>query len=107
MTRALMLSLIALALGACQAQPPVASQQLSPAQVAAIAARIEQRYPAQPASERQALLHQVVTAIDNMVFVEGGTFEMGDFGWVTPYDPANMCDWPCGWERDDLVPLVP
>ena len=39
MPRMLTLSLIALALGACQAQPPVASQQLSPAQVVAIAQR--------------------------------------------------------------------
>ncbi|WP_434555943.1 formylglycine-generating enzyme family protein [Pseudomonas aeruginosa] len=95
-----------LAIGACHAAP-ASSQSLSAAQVTAIAQRIEQRYAQQPASERQALLKQVVTAIDNMVFVQGGTFEMGDFGWASEYDPAHMCEWPCGLERDQLMPLVP
>ncbi|MDH1525228.1 hypothetical protein, partial [Achromobacter mucicolens] len=66
----------AFALSACHA-PPVDSQSLSATHVAAIAKRIEQRYHQHPAQERLALLKQVVTAIDNMVFIEGGTFEMG------------------------------
>ncbi|MNE25858.1 Serine/threonine-protein kinase pkn1 [compost metagenome] len=33
-----------------------------------------------------------------MVFVEGGEFQMGDFGWPYDDDPANLCDWPCGVE---------
>ncbi|RQS58927.1 hypothetical protein DID96_35640 [Burkholderia sp. Bp8963] len=95
-----------LAISACHASP-VTSKTLSTAQVKAIEQRIEQRYAQQPACERQALLTQVVAAIDNMVFVEGGTFEMGDFGWVSEYNPARMCEWPCGLERDELMPLVP
>lgn len=95
-----------LVLGGCNASA-IPSQSLSAKQVTAIAERIEQRYPNQPALERQALLQQVVTAIDNMVFVEGGTFEMGDFGWIGVYEPSNMCEWPCGIDKDELWPLVP
>ncbi|QXI30593.1 formylglycine-generating enzyme family protein [Pseudomonas vanderleydeniana] len=96
-----------LVLAGCNKTSPVLSQSLTPQHVREIAERIDQRYPQQPVSERQALLQQVVTAIDNMVFVEGGTFEMGDFGWVGQYDPAHMCEWPCGVPRDELWFLVP
>ncbi|POA20298.1 hypothetical protein C1886_09320 [Pseudomonas sp. FW300-N1A1] len=101
------LGLFALVLTACNQSAVVPSESLSPGQVTAIAVRIDQRYPDQAESERRALLQQVVTAIDNMVFVEGGTFEMGDFGWVGEYDPANMCEWPCGVPTDELWFLVP
>ncbi|WP_095083298.1 SUMF1/EgtB/PvdO family nonheme iron enzyme [Pseudomonas sp. Irchel s3h17] len=101
------LALLSFLLGACNQNSVTPSQSLSPKQVVAIAERIDQRYPKQPDLERRALLQQVVTAIDNMVFVEGGTFEMGDFGWVGEYDPANMCKWPCGVPRDELWFLVP
>ncbi|MNF75161.1 Serine/threonine-protein kinase pkn1 [compost metagenome] len=101
------LGLFALVLTACNQSAVVPSQSLSLGQVTAIAVRIDQRYPDQAESERRALLQQVVTAIDNMVFVEGGTFEMGDFGWVGEYDPENMCEWPCGVPRDELWFLVP
>jgi formylglycine-generating enzyme required for sulfatase activity len=33
-----------------------------------------------------------------MVFVEGGEFEMGDFGWKQNDDPTNLCTWPCGMD---------
>ncbi|MFC3941235.1 hypothetical protein CCU68_02850 [Pseudomonas gingeri NCPPB 3146 = LMG 5327] len=99
--------LLTLLLGACNQNSVVPSQSLSPKQVAAMAERIDQRYPEQPASERLVLLQHVVKAIDNMVFVEGGTFEMGDFGWIGEYDPENMCEWPCGVDRDELWFLVP
>ena len=99
--------LFALMLVACHQSRVIPSHSLSPQQVAAVAERIDQRYPKQVDSERRALLQHVVTAIDNMVFVEGGTFEMGDFGWVGEYDPANMCEWPCGAPRDELWFLVP
>ncbi|POA20235.1 hypothetical protein C1886_09325 [Pseudomonas sp. FW300-N1A1] len=101
------LALLSFLLGACNQNSVTPSQSLSPKQVAAVAERIDQRYPKQVDSERRALLQHVVTAIDNMVFVEGGTFEMGDFGWVGEYDPANMCEWPCGAPRDELWFLVP
>ncbi|NWD09719.1 formylglycine-generating enzyme family protein, partial [Pseudomonas gingeri] len=100
-------ALLTMLLTACNQNSVVPSQSLDPKQVTAIAERIDQRYPDHPASERLALLQHVVKAIDNMVFVEGGTFEMGDFGWVGEYDPENMCEWPCGLPRDELWFLVP
>ncbi|MCX7079370.1 MAG: SUMF1/EgtB/PvdO family nonheme iron enzyme [Pseudomonas sp.] len=99
--------LLALLLSACEQNSVIPSQSLSAKQVSAIAEGIEQRYPKQPAAERQALLQHVVSAIDNMVFVEGDSFEMGDFGWAGEYDPANMCEWPCGVPKDELWLLVP
>ncbi|QXI30592.1 formylglycine-generating enzyme family protein [Pseudomonas vanderleydeniana] len=96
-----------LVLAGCNQTSPVLSQSLAPQHVREIAERIDQRYPQQPAAKRKALLQQVITAIDNMVFVEGGTFEMGDFGWIGEYDPENMCEWPCGVSRDELWFLVP
>ncbi len=83
------------------------SQNLSAEQVQAIQQRIDQRYTERSATEREAVLKLVVTAIDHMVFVEGGTFEMGDFGWAPEYDPEHMCTWPCGLSRDQLMYFVP
>ncbi len=48
------------------------------------------------------MLNTVVRSLDNMVFVEGGEFQMGDFGWPYDDDPANMCDWPCGVEPERM-----
>ncbi len=95
-----------LVLSACHAGT-MRSQTLSAAQVQAIQQRIDQRYTERSATEREAVLKQVVTAIDHMVFVEGGTFEMGDFGWAPEYDPEHMCTWPCGLNRDQLMYFVP
>ncbi|WP_256220585.1 SUMF1/EgtB/PvdO family nonheme iron enzyme [Pseudomonas sp. P1.8] len=41
-------------------------------------------------------------SLDNMVFVEGGEFQMGDFGWPFDDNPTNMCDWPCGVEPERM-----
>ena len=72
------------------------SQKLSPDKVAEIAMTIERKYPKLSAEVRGKLLNTVVQSLDNMVFVEGGEFQMGDFGWPFDDDPANMCDWPGG-----------
>ncbi|WP_313482207.1 formylglycine-generating enzyme family protein [Pseudomonas sp.] len=78
------------------------SQKLSPDKVAQIAATIEQKYPKLSSELRGKVLHTVVRSLDNMVFVEGGEFQMGDFGWPYDDDPANMCDWPCGVEHERM-----
>jgi len=31
-----------------------------------------------------------------MVFVEGGEFQVRDFGWLYDDDTMSFCDWPCG-----------
>ena len=72
------------------------SQKLSADKVAEIAATIERTYPELSTEIRGQLLNTVVKSLDNMVFVEGGEFQMGDFGWPHNFDITNMCDWPCG-----------
>ncbi|MDD2050620.1 formylglycine-generating enzyme family protein [Pseudomonas putida] len=93
-----------LLLPGCQAQsPPLPeSQKLTPEKVAQIAATIDQKYPKLSTEIRSKLLNTVVQSLDNMVFVEGGEFQMGDFGW--PYDdaPTNMCDWPCSVDPEQM-----
>ncbi|WP_372242104.1 formylglycine-generating enzyme family protein [Pseudomonas sp. Fl4BN1] len=95
---------ILLLLTGCQAQssPFPKSQKLSPDKVAQIAATIEQKYPKLPTEVRGKLLSTVVQSLDNMVFVEGGEFQMGDFGWPYDDDPTNMCNWPCGVEPERM-----
>ncbi|MEB0048919.1 hypothetical protein QN373_26690, partial [Pseudomonas sp. Dout3] len=60
------------------------------------------KYPTLSADIRSTLLNTVVSSLDNMVFVEGGEFQMGDFGWVFDDDPSNMCNWPCGVEPERM-----
>ena len=88
----------------CQAQTSVLpkSQKLSADKVAEIAATIERTYPKLSTEIRGQLLNTVVKSLDNMVFVEGGEFQMGDFGWPYDDDPKNLCDWPCGVDPERM-----
>ena len=102
----------------CQASAPLPkSQKLSAEKVAEIASTIDRKYPQLSREIRGKLLNTVVQSLDNMVFVEGGEFQMGDFGWVYDDDVTNMCAWPCGvdprsmgrlsmYGNDDFVHLV-
>ena len=94
-------------LAGCQAQntPLPKSQKLSVDKVAEIAATIEQKYPKLSSEVRGRVLNTVVQSLDNMVFVEGGEFLMGDFGWPHNDDPKNMCDWPCGVDPSRMGPI--
>ncbi|WP_065757691.1 formylglycine-generating enzyme family protein [Pseudomonas defluvii] len=96
-----------LLLTGCQAQslPLPKSEKLSAEKVAQIATTIDQTYPKLSTDVRAQLLNTVVQSLDNMVFVEGGEFQMGDFGWKCDYDPSNMCEWPCGVEPERLCPI--
>jgi formylglycine-generating enzyme required for sulfatase activity len=78
------------------------SKTLSPEKVAAIAATVKTKYPDLSAELRDKVLNTVVQSIDNMVFVEGGQFDMGDFGWICEYDEKDVCTWPCGQEPEQL-----
>ncbi|MFG6205963.1 formylglycine-generating enzyme family protein [Pseudomonas retamae] len=80
--------------------PP--SKNLSPERVASIAETVKARYPDLSAELRDKVLNTVVQSIDNMVFVEGGQFDMGDFGWICEYDEKDVCTWPCGQEPEQL-----
>ncbi|WP_426235864.1 formylglycine-generating enzyme family protein [Pseudomonas sp. TWP3-2] len=93
-----------LLLTGCQAQSSSLpkSQKLSPDKVAKIATTIEQQYPKLSTEVRGKLLNTVVQSLDNMVFVEGGEFQMGDFGWPYDDDPTKLCDWPCGVDPEQM-----
>ena len=95
---------VSLMLMGCQAQTSALpkSQKLSADKVAEIAATIERTYPKLSTEIRSQLLNTVVKSLDNMVFVEGGEFQMGDFGWPYDDDPKNLCDWPCGVDPERM-----
>ncbi len=81
--RTLAVSLISLGfLAACDSGSASLPQSsvLLPEQVQAIARNIEEKYPSFSNSKRQEILTLAVRSIDEMIYVEGGEFEMGDFG---------------------------
>ncbi|MDR6713626.1 formylglycine-generating enzyme required for sulfatase activity [Pseudomonas hunanensis] len=78
------------------------SQKLPPEKVEQILGTIGKNYPHLSSEIRANILKTVVQSLDNMVFVEGGEFQMGDFGWPYDDDPTNMCDWPCGVDPDRM-----
>lgn len=93
----------------CEAQSSAlpTSDKLSEDKVAEIAERVEARYPDLSRTLREQILATVVRSLDDMVFIEGGEFEMGDFGTLCNYDPTNMGVWPYGQEPDRLCPITP
>ncbi|HDS1735288.1 TPA: SUMF1/EgtB/PvdO family nonheme iron enzyme [Pseudomonas putida] len=82
------------------------SQKLPPEKVEQILGTIGKNYPHLSSEIRANILKTVVQSLDNMVFVEGGEFQMGDFGWPYDDDPTNMCDWPCRVESDRMGRLT-
>ena len=83
------------------------SRKLSSERVKHIAQTIEQEHPDLSSQKQQEILTLVIRSIDDMIRVEGGEFEMGDFGWICDFDPAQKCDWPCGEEPENLCPITP
>jgi sulfatase modifying factor 1 len=106
--RMLLPSIALLLVAGCQAQsqPLPKSEKLSPEKVAAIAERIDARYPKLSDDLRSQMLSTVVRSLDEMVFIEGGEFEMGDFGAPCDFDQTNMGTWPYGYEPDELCPIT-
>ena len=82
------------------------SEKLSPVKVKEIAARIDRRHGGLSSEMRRRILETVVRSIDNMVFIKGGEFEMGDFGIPCEYDPSDMCEWPCGLAQEEMCPIT-
>lgn len=89
-----------------QSNPLPLSEKLSPEKVAAISMKVETTYPQLSAELRSDILNTVVRSLDNMVFIEGGEFEMGDFGAPCDFDPTNMGTWPYGYDPDELCPIT-
>ncbi|MGY2293606.1 formylglycine-generating enzyme family protein [Pseudomonas sp. SDO528_S397] len=96
-------------LSGCEADssPLPISKSLSPEKVAVIAKNVEKKYPDMSIDLRNKVLNTVVQSIDNMVFIEGGQFDMGDFGWICDYDEKDVCTWPCGQEPERLCNISP
>ena len=94
------------AAAACSSANLPESQKLSPEKVGEIAARIEAQYPNLAQDKRDEVLRVVVRSLDEMVFIEGGTFEMGDFGWKCDFNPAEVCTWPCGVPEDSVCNIT-
>ncbi|MFI8738358.1 formylglycine-generating enzyme family protein [Ectopseudomonas toyotomiensis] len=90
-----------------QSQPLPKSERLNPEKVSAIAERIDSQYPKLSSELRGQMLNTVVRSLDEMVFIEGGEFEMGDFGAPCDFDQTNMGTWPYGYEPDELCPITP
>lgn len=110
MLRQLVLALPAMRfLVGCEAEsgPLPTSKSLAPEKVSTIAATIAKKYPDLSSELRGKVLNTVVQSIDNMVFVEGGQFDMGDFGWICEYDEKDVCTWPCGQDPEQMCNISP
>ncbi|MDD1781103.1 formylglycine-generating enzyme family protein [Enterovibrio sp. ZSDZ35] len=72
---------------------PITSDVVSKDKIAEIQENIERLYPESEESLRKDIFEVAVRAIEDMVFVEGGTFMMGDF--KAPCDPVSTerMDW--------------
>ena len=68
-------------LSACDAYSSIKvdSVHVSPEQANAIKTNIQTLYPDITLQEQHAIADVAVKAIENLVFVEGGSFDMGDF----------------------------
>ncbi|MCF7352897.1 SUMF1/EgtB/PvdO family nonheme iron enzyme [Vibrio sp. CK2-1] len=71
------------------------STQISEQQANTIKQNITSQYPNVSAEEKQQIADVAVKAIENLVFVEGGSFDMGDFKapCEIPSGTANRIDW--------------
>ncbi|MBD8513657.1 SUMF1/EgtB/PvdO family nonheme iron enzyme [Photobacterium sp. WH24] len=73
----------------------ITSETVSQQQLDTIVTNIEKRYPEATQEQKQNAADVVVRAIENLVFVEGGSFEMGDFRAPCdiPSRTENRMDW--------------
>lgn len=108
MCRRFIFTLIAPMLFGCHAQstPLPSSEKLGLEKVTEIARRIDESYPHLSADLRSEVLSTVVRSLDDMVFVEGGEFEMGDFGAPCDFDQSDMGAWPYGYTPEELCPIT-
>ena len=73
----------------------VSSETVSQKQIDTITSNINKLYPEATPEQKQKAAEVVVRAIENMVFVEGGSFDMGDFKMDCdfPTKTENRLDW--------------
>ncbi|MGI9890005.1 formylglycine-generating enzyme family protein [Vibrio chagasii] len=83
-------------LTACSSDIDVSSQYLSKKQINVIIDNIEAMYPDVERELKQNIAQVVVKSIDNMTFVKGGNFVMGDFKVPCDIEDANRPIWRFG-----------
>lgn len=90
--------LLLLALTACSS-PTITSDTLSDDQIEAIRERVHEKYPDLPEETHQKVIKLVVSAVDNMVHIEGGSFMMGEI--KVPCEPGSeqLCN--TDFDRDN------
>ena len=73
----------------------VSSETVSQKQIDTIVSNVNELYPEATSKQKQKAAETVVRAIEELVFVEGGSFEMGDFGapCEVPSRTPNRMDW--------------
>lgn len=73
----------------------VSSETVSQKQIDTIVSNINNLYPEATREQKQNAAEVVVRAIEELVFVEGGSFDMGDFGapCEAPSGTLNRMDW--------------
>lgn len=73
----------------------VSSETVSQKQIDTITSNINKLYPEATPEQKQKAAEVVVRAIEDMVFVEGGSFDMGDFKMDCdfPTKTENRLDW--------------
>ncbi|MCX2790544.1 formylglycine-generating enzyme family protein [Vibrio sp. Sgm 5] len=76
----------------------VSSETVSQKQIDTITSNINELYPEATPEQKLRAAKTVVRAIEELVFVEGGSFEMGDFGapCEVPSRTPNRIDWSPG-----------
>ncbi|MCK6265795.1 formylglycine-generating enzyme family protein [Vibrio sp. ZSDE26] len=89
---------LAPAIGACSDTNwanKLSSDSVSQEQIKTISNNIEKLYPDASDELKYKAADVAVRAIENLVFVEGGSFEMGDFGMPceVPSGTVNRIDW--------------
>ncbi|MGF1892294.1 formylglycine-generating enzyme family protein [Vibrio campbellii] len=74
---------------------PVSSETVSQKQIDTIVSNINKLYPEATQVQKLRAAKTVVRAIEELVFVKGGSFEMGDFGapCEIPSGTPNRMDW--------------
>ncbi|AYO10369.1 formylglycine-generating enzyme family protein [Vibrio parahaemolyticus] len=74
---------------------PVSSETVSQKQIDTIVSNINKLYPEATQEQKLRAAKTVVRAIEELVFVEGGSFEMGDFGapCEIPSGTPSRMDW--------------
>ncbi|PKF81427.1 hypothetical protein CW749_01955 [Vibrio sp. vnigr-6D03] len=89
----LLLASSVLFLSSCSDALSVESDVVSKAKVAEIASNIKKLHPEASDSLKAQMLDVAVKALENMVYVEGGTFMMGDFKMPCEVEDINTFQW--------------